>query len=108
MTAKKIRTKPFDVAEHLRDEEDIQLYLAETLKEGSHDEFISALSTAARARGMTLLAKEAGLNRESLYKALSPDSKPRFETIMKITSALGMPLTVADLGAGKSVQGFER
>lgn len=95
MTAKKVAVKTFDIAEHLRDEEDMQLYLAETLKEGSHEAFIAALKTVARARGMTQLAKDSGLSRESLYKILSPDSKPRFETIMKITSALGVPLTVS-------------
>ena len=94
MTTREIKIKPFDVAEHLRDEEDIQLYLAEALTEGDHDAFISALRTAAKARGITQLARDAGLSRESLYKVLSPESKPRFETIMKITSALGCPLGV--------------
>lgn len=57
-------------------------------------EFIAALSDVARAKGMAQLANEAGLSRESLYKSMAPGAKPRFETIMKITSALGLSLDI--------------
>lgn len=86
----KIKTKPFDVAEHLRDEEDMALYLKATLEENDQDSFLEALRTVARAKGMTQLAKDTGLGRESLYKTLSPGASPRFETIIKITHALGL------------------
>lgn len=84
--------KPFDVAEYLNDEETIQAYLMEVLKEGNQDEFLEALSDVARARGMTELAKQTGLGRESLYKTLSKGSKPRFETIQKILAAFNLEL----------------
>jgi probable addiction module antidote protein len=90
----KITPKPFDVAEHLRDEEDMALYLAAALEEGDLDSFLAALSTVARAKGMTRLAKETGLGRESLYKTLAPGAKPHFDTILKITSALGLSLEI--------------
>lgn len=95
MPMEKIKTKLFDVAEHLDSQEMVAEYLAATLEDGDADEFIAALSDVARARGMSQLAKESGLSRESLYKTLSPGSKPRFETIRKIASALGVPLTIA-------------
>lgn len=88
----KIKTKPFDVAEHLRDEEDMALYLKATLEENDQDSFLEALRTVARAKGMTQLAQETGLGRESLYKTLSPGAAPRFDTIIKITRALGLSL----------------
>ncbi|MDD7544842.1 addiction module antidote protein [Actinobacillus porcinus] len=80
----------FDPAEFLTDEETIAAYLTETFATGTQEEFIQALSTVARARGMTQLAKDTGLPRESLYKTLSGASKPRFDTIAKISSALGL------------------
>lgn len=94
MPMEKIKIKVFDVAEHLDSDEMIAEYLAATLEDGSADEFIAALSDVARARGMTQLAQQTGLSRESLYKTLSPGAKPRFETIMKITTALGLSLDV--------------
>ena len=90
----RIKTKPFDVAEHLRDEEDVALYLKAALEEGDIDSFFEALRTVARAKGMAQLAKDAGLGRESLYKTLSPGAKPRFDTILKITSALGLSFNI--------------
>lgn len=82
---------PFDTAEYLDNDEVIAEYLAASLEEGT-DVFLEALATVARARGMTQLARDCGLGREILYKALSPGSKPRFDTIIKITKALGVPL----------------
>ncbi|ULX38265.1 putative addiction module antidote protein [Mannheimia haemolytica] len=83
----------FDAAEYLTNDELIALYLAETLKDGTDEEFIQALNTVARAKGMNELAKKAGIGRESLYQSLS-SSKPRFETIRKIISALNLELSV--------------
>lgn len=88
-----IKTVQFDVARYLTSEEDIQAYLMETLKEGDTEEFLQALNDVARARGMTELAKQTGLGRESLYKTLSKGSKPRFETIQKILAAFNLQLT---------------
>ncbi len=90
-----IKTKPFDVAEHLETDEDIRLFLQVALEEGTEEEFIHALNTAARAKGMTEIAKEAGVTRASLYKSLSEGGNPRFETIRKVTQALGCRLAIA-------------
>ena len=84
----------FDPAVYLDSEETIAEYLTVTLEENDPDLLLAALSNVAKARGMARIAKESGLGRESLYKALTPGSKPRFETIMKVLHALGVKLTV--------------
>ena len=89
-----LKTKPFDVAEHLRTPEDIKLFLQVAAEEGSPDDFIHALNTAARAMGMTEVAKKAGVTRASLYKSLADGGKPQFSTISKVTKALGCKLAV--------------
>jgi probable addiction module antidote protein len=89
-----ITTKPFDVAEYLETDEDIWEFLSEALATGSTADFIHALNTAARAKGMTEVAKQAGVSRASLYKSLSPDGNPRFETVSKVIAALGGHLSV--------------
>ncbi|VTU08925.1 transcriptional regulator [Actinobacillus indolicus] len=81
----------FDTAEYLNNDELIALYLSEVLKDGDEAEFIQALNTIARAKGMNELAKKANIGRESLYQTLS-SKKPRFETIVKILSALNIEL----------------
>lgn len=83
---------PFDVADYLDDEETIAAYLTEALGDPDPDAFLVAVKTVARARGMTQLAKDSGLGRESLYKALAPGAKPRYETVMKVVRALGVNL----------------
>jgi probable addiction module antidote protein len=90
----KIKTTPYDSAEYLKTDEDMALYLEACLKEAGDDAaFIAkALGTIARAKGMTQLAKETGLGRESLYKALSGEGNPSFATILKVTNALGIKL----------------
>ena len=88
-----LKTQSFDPAEHLQTDEDIKYFLQDAA-EGSPDEFIHALNTAARAKGMTEIAKQAGLTRASLYKSLSEGGKPRFDTILKVTKALGCRLAV--------------
>ena len=94
-----IKISEYDTAEFLDNEELIAEYLAVAMEDPNPDVFIAALATVARARGMTQLAKDSGLSRESLYKTLAPGAKPRFETIVKITKALGVPMApVAAVG----------
>ncbi|MDO8463676.1 MAG: putative addiction module antidote protein [Gallionella sp.] len=90
----KIKLRRWDSAEHLKTDEDMALYLEACLEEAGNDAaFIAkALGTIARAKGMTQLAKETGLGRESLYKALSGEGNPSFATILKVTTALGIKL----------------
>jgi probable addiction module antidote protein len=88
-----LKTKRFDVAEHLETEEDIKIFLQDAA-EGTPEEFVHALNTAARAMGMTEVAKKAGLSRASLYKSLAEGGKPQFATISKVTKALGCKLAV--------------
>lgn len=83
----------FDAAEHLRDEADIAAYLNAVLEENDPSSLAEALGTVARARGMTAVAESAGIAREALYKALRPGAQPRFETIQRVMTALGVKLT---------------
>jgi probable addiction module antidote protein len=84
----------FDMAESLQTEEDIGNYLTVVLEEGDTAEWIYALGVVARARGMTEIAKDSGLSREALYKALRPESQPRFDTIVRVCKALGLSLSL--------------
>lgn len=88
------KIREFDAARYLDNEGMMAKYLAVCLEDPNSDVFLTALGDVARARGMTQLAKETGLSRESLYKTFSPGKKPQFDTIMKITKALGVPLSV--------------
>ncbi|MDR1660900.1 MAG: putative addiction module antidote protein [Azoarcus sp.] len=90
-----LETTPFDMAEMLDSEEVIREYFAQVVADGDTDEIVDALGHIARARGMAKLAEETGLGRVSLYKALAHGAKPRFDTILKVTRALGLRLTVA-------------
>lgn len=89
-----IKLRKWDSAEHLTTEEDMALYLEACLAEAGDDApFIAkALGNIARAKGMTQLARDTGLGRESLYKALSGEGNPSFTTILKVISALGIRL----------------
>jgi probable addiction module antidote protein len=87
-----VKTVPFDMAILLDSDAAISEYLSQVLDDGDNDELIRALGYLAKAKGMAMIAKESGLGRESLYKALSPGSKPRFDTILKVTKALGIKL----------------
>lgn len=82
----------WDVVDHLNTEEDMALYLESCLEEGDPALVAAALGDIARARGMSQLARDTGLTREGLYKALSADGNPSFATIMKVTKALGFTL----------------
>lgn len=84
----------FDAARYLDDEEAIAEYMTAVLEENDPDLLLLALADVARAKGMAQVAKAAGLGRESLYKALSPGAKPRFETVMKVARALGVKITI--------------
>ena len=84
----------FDPSVYLDSEETIAEYLTVTLEKNDPDLLLAALANVAKARGMSRIARESGLGRESLYKALTSVSKPRFETIMKVMHALGVKLTV--------------
>lgn len=86
---------PFDISEHLETDEDIRGFLKETVSTGDTTDFIHALNIAAKARGMTEIARQAGVTRASLYKSLSENGNPRFETINKIIKALGCKLVIA-------------
>lgn len=91
----KLVTTPWDPADHLKTEEDMAVYLEAALEEGDPALVAAALGDIARAKGMTQVAREAGLGRESLYKALSPSGNPEFATIMKVVSVLGLQLHVS-------------
>ena len=88
----KTNTRPWDVAEHLETDEDMAAYLEATLEEGDPALITAALGDIARAKGMTQIARETGLGRESLYKALSPEGNPEFATVLKVVRALGLKL----------------
>jgi probable addiction module antidote protein len=82
----------FDMAEHLDNDQAISEYLTIVMEENDPAELAKALGTIARARGMTEIAAKSGLAREAIYKALRPNSQPRFETINRVCHALGMKL----------------
>jgi len=88
----KTRTLPWDAAIHLESEEDMAAYLEAALEQEDVRLFAAALGDVARAKGMTHVARETGLGRESLYKALSPDGNPELGTILKVMHSLGLRL----------------
>jgi len=94
MTQKMVETRPWDVVDHLTTEEDMIAYLDAAFEDGDAALIIAALGDIARAKGMTQVAREAGLGRESLYKALSPTGNPEFTTVLKVLNALDMRLRV--------------
>jgi len=98
--------KRWDSAEHLKTEEDIALYLQACFEEAGDDAaFIAkALGTIARARSMTQLAKDTGLGRESLYKALSGEGSPSFATILKVINALGLKLHIEAVASSQAAE----
>ena len=90
-------TAPYDVAEFLETPEEMAAYLEACIEEANGDAaFIAkALGDIARAKGMTQIARETGLSRESLYKALSGERSPSFDTVLKVVSALGLKLSAS-------------
>ena len=91
-------TLPWDPAEHLETEEDMAAYLEAALEEGDSSLVAAALGDIARAKGMTQLARDTGLGRESLYKALSASGNPELTTLLKVVGALGLRLHATPAG----------
>ena len=88
----KLRTRSFDTSDFLDDDEIIAEYLTAALEESDPDVFLTAIGQVAKARGMAQIARDTGLGRESLYKALSAGAKPRFDTVFKVLQALGVQM----------------
>lgn len=97
-----IKTHTFDPTRYLQNEEEIAAYLEVAAEEAAelndHNILLRAIENAAKAKGMMAVAKEAGVSRESLYKSLAHDAKPRFETISKVLQALGVQMTFTPAG----------
>jgi probable addiction module antidote protein len=91
----KTKTIPWDSAAHLKTDRDIADYLEAVFEDGDPALISHALGVIARAKGMSQIARKAGLGRESLYKALSPEGNPEFGTVLKVMRALGLKLRVA-------------
>ena len=89
-----LETTPFDIAEHLTSNERIAAYLEEAFEDGDPAFIASALGDIARARGMGSLAKATGISREALYRSLSGKGNPRLSTLVDVTRALGMKLSI--------------
>ena len=87
-----IQTRPWDAADYLETDEDIVAYLEAAFEDGDPGLIAAALGDVAKVRGMAKIAAQAGLGRESLYKALSPNGNPEFATVLKVMRALGLRL----------------
>jgi probable addiction module antidote protein len=96
-----VQLTTFDLAGHLDSERAIAEYLSQVMADGDDDELLRALGHIAKARGMSQLAKEAGVGRESLYKALKPGATPGFATVGKVVRALGLRMAVRPAGRQK-------
>jgi len=92
--SKLLELAPFDASDYLDGEEVIAEYLAVALEDPDPDAFLAAVCDVAKARGMTQVAADAGLGRESLYKALRPGAQPRFDTVRRLLTALNVQLDV--------------
>ena len=90
-----VKVTEFDPSVHLDDEETIAEYLSAALEEDDPSVFLAAIGHVAKARGMSLIAEESGLGRESLYKAFAPGAKPRYETVQKVLNSLGVKIHVS-------------
>jgi probable addiction module antidote protein len=91
----KLQITNFDIAEYLDNKEVIAEYLSQILADGDTDELLEALGNIAKARGMSQIASETGLGRESLYKTFQKGTKPKFDTIMKIMQSFGVKIQVS-------------
>jgi probable addiction module antidote protein len=92
--AQATRTRPYDSAEYLNSDEAIHAYMEEALETNDPAFIAKSLGTIARARGMSRIAKKAGLSRESLYKALSTEGNPEFGTVIRVMHALGLKFSI--------------
>ena len=93
----KVPTHLWDAAEHLETQEDMAAYLEAALEDGDPNLVVAALGDIARSKGMTTIAREIGLGRESLYKALSLEGNPEFATVLKVIQSLGLRLRATPL-----------
>lgn len=93
------KAKKWDASEYLETEADIAAYLNAALEDGDASVIAAALGDIARAKGMTQLAKETGITRDGLYKALSPTGNPSFDTVQKVIKAFGLKFDVAAASA---------
>jgi probable addiction module antidote protein len=89
-----IKLSEFDASAYLDNDEVIAEYLTAALEDDDPDVFLAAVGHVAKARGMSAIAQSTGLGRESLYKALAPGAKPRYDTVLKVLHSLGVKLTV--------------
>ncbi len=103
-----MRISEFDPSAYLDNENVIAEYLAAALEDENPDVFLAAVGNIAKARGMSAIAKSAGLGRESLYKAFTPGAKPRYETVLKVLQSLGVRLTVESSLAGSVAVGLQQ
>ena len=90
-----VRVSDFDPSAFLDNDEVIAEYLTAALEDGNPDVFLAAIGNVAKAKGMSAIARDAELGRESLYKALAPGAKPRYDTILKVLQSLGVKLNVS-------------
>ena len=90
----KVKTSPYNPLDYLETKEEVNEYLSKAFMDDDPQIFLIALGHLAKKKGMTKIAEETGLNRESLYKSLSGDGNPKFTTISKVTKALGYKLAV--------------
>ena len=90
-----VKTKSYEFAQHVETEEDIKAYLSAFLEEDGPQGFIDALGYLARKKGMTEIARSAGISRQNLYRTLTADGNPNFITVYKVVEALGCKLVVA-------------
>jgi len=92
---KPVRTTVWDPAEYLETEEQIAAYLEDIFESGDSDLIVAAIGDVARARGMSKIAGDTNRGRESLYKSLSPDGNPSFQTVVKVLASMGFALRPA-------------
>ena len=90
-----VKVTEVDASAFLDDEEVIAEYLTAALEDENPDVFLAAVGNVAKARGMTAIAESTGLGRESLYKAMTPGAKPRYDTVLKVLHSLGVKLTIS-------------
>ena len=89
------RVKEFDPSVFLKDDEVVAEYLTAALEDENPDVFLAAVASVAKAKSMSAIAESTGLGRESLYKALTPGAKPRYDTVLKVLHSLGVKLSVS-------------
>ena len=94
-----IKTKPFDISEHLETDEDIHDFLQEVASIGESSDLVRAIGYVAKAKGMTEISRMTGMSRSSLYESLSGEGSPKFDTIDKVLHALGMGISVEKVAA---------